>query len=62
VAANNRSLGLAELAWRLRQANFAAHQAGPFGRERDFEFRLARERAQAARDRPLERLGRGFLR
>ena len=62
MAAHDRGFGLAELARRLRQPHFAAHQAGPLGGERNLEFRLARERAQAAGDRPLERLGRRFLR
>ena len=62
IAAHDRGLGLGEFARRLRQPHFAAHQAGTFGREIDLQVGLARERAQAAGDRPLERLGRQFLR
>ena len=47
-----------ELARRLRQPHLAAHQAGPLGGEGHLELRLARDGAQAAGDRALERLGR----
>ena len=45
----------------IEQARLAAHHAGPLGREADLEIRLARDRPQAAGDRPLERIGRAFL-
>ena len=62
MAAHDRGLALAELARRLRQPDLAAHHAGALGSERDFEIGLARDRAQAAGDRALERLGRRVLR
>ena len=61
MAAHDRGLGPGELARRLRQPRLAADHAGPLGRERHLELGLARDRAQAAGDRALERLGRGFL-
>ena len=62
MTANDGCLGLAELARRLRQPDFSAHQPRPLGRECDFEFRLARQSAQATGHCPLERFGRRFLR
>ena len=50
-----------ELARRLGQPRLAADHAGALGRVGHFEVGLARDRAQAARDRALERLGRRFL-
>ena len=50
--------GARELARRLRQPRLAADEAGPLGGEADLEIGLARDRAQAAGDRALERLGR----
>ena len=61
VAAHDRGVLRVELARRLGQARLAAGDAGPLGREGDFELGLARDRAQAAGDRALERLGRRFL-
>ena len=61
MAAHDRGIGRRELARRLRQPRLAARHAGPFGRERDLKLGLARDRAQAAGHRALERLGRGFL-
>jgi hypothetical protein len=62
VAADDCGFSLAELAGRLRQTDFPAHQAGPLGRERYLEVRLAREGTNTAGHRALERLGRRFLR
>ena len=62
VPAHDRRLGLGELARRLRQPRLAAHQAGPLRREGHFQIGLARQRAHAAGDRALERLGRRVLR
>ena len=62
MAAHDRGLAAAELARRLRQADLAAHQAGTLGGEGDLQLRLARDGAQAAGDRALERLGRRVLR
>ena len=62
MATHDRRLALAELARRLRQSDFPAYQAGTLGGERHFEIGLARDRAQAAGDRALERLGRRVLR
>ena len=50
-----------ELARRLGQPHLAADQAGPLGGERNLELGLLGDGAQAAGDRPLERLGRRFL-
>ena len=61
VAAHDRGLGGGEPARRLRQAHLAADNSRPLGREADLELALARDRAQAAGDRTLERLGRAFL-
>ena len=61
MAAHDRGLMLAELARRLRQPHLAAHQARAFGGEGDFQFALARDGAQAAAERALERLGGRFL-
>ena len=62
VAAHDRGIAPGELSRRLGQARFAADDAGALGREGDLELGLAGDRAQASRDRPLERLGRRFLR
>ena len=62
VAAHDRRFRAGELARRLGQADLAAHQAGALGGEGDFQLRLARDGAQAAGDRALERLGRRVLR
>ena len=62
MAAHDRGIRPGELPRRLRQARLAADDAGPLRREGDFELGFARDRAQAPRDRALERLGRGFLR
>ena len=61
VPAHDRGLAGGELARRLRQPDLAADHAGALGREGDFEVGLARDRAQAAGHRALERLGRAFL-
>ena len=61
VAAHDGGVPPAELARRLRQARLAADDAGPLGRERDFELGLLGDRAQASRHRALEWLGRAFL-
>ena len=61
MAAHDRGLLAGQLARRLRQPRLAADQAGPLGGEGDFELGLAGDGAQAAGDRALERLGRGFL-
>ncbi len=61
MAAHDRGVGSGELARRLGQACLAADDAGPFGGEGDFELGLAGDSAQAARDRPLERLGRAVF-
>ena len=61
VAAHDRGLALGEPARRLRQPRLAAGEAGPLGGEADLDARLAGDRAQAAGDRALERLGRRFL-
>ena len=61
VAAHDRGLGAGELARRLGQPRLAADHAGPLGGKGDLELGLARDRAQAAGDRALERLGRAFL-
>ena len=62
MAAHDRRLAARELARRLRQPHLAAHQAGALGGEGHFQLRLARDGAQAAGDRALERLGRRVLR
>ncbi len=61
VAAHDGGVGARELAGRLGQTRLAAHHAGPLGGKRHFELGMARDRAQAAGHRALERLGRGFL-
>ncbi len=61
MPAHDRGFAGAELARRLRQSRLAADDARALRRERDFQLRLARDGAQAAGDRALERLGRGFL-
>ena len=53
--------GAGQLARRLGQPHLAADQTGPLGGERNLELGLLGDGAQAAGDRPLERLGRGFL-
>ena len=62
MAAHDRGVLPGQLARRLGQPRLAADQAGPLGGERHVELRLARDRAQAARHRALERLGRAILR
>jgi hypothetical protein len=62
VAAYNRGVHTAELSRRLGQARLAADDSGAFRGEGDVELRLAGDRAQASRDRALERLGRGVFR
>ena len=62
VAAHDRGLALAELARRLRQPHLVARdQARAFGGEGDLQLAVARDGAQAAAERALERLGGGFL-
>ncbi len=61
MAAHDRGLATRELSRRLGQPHLAADQAGPLGRERHFKLGLARDGAQTARHRALERLGRRFL-
>ena len=61
MAAHDRGVRPGELARRLGQPCLAADDAGAFGGKGDFELGLAGNRAQAARDRPLERLGRAVL-
>ena len=61
VPAHDRGVLQRELARRLGQTRLAARDAGPLRRIGDFEIGLARERPHAARDRALERLGRGFF-
>ena len=62
VPAHDRGVLRVELARRLGQPRLAAGNAGALRRVGDFEIRLARDRAHAARDRALERLGRRLLR
>ena len=61
MPAHDRGLVPGKLARRLGQPRLAADDAGPLGRKRDLELGLARDRAQAAGDRALERLGRRLL-
>ena len=61
IAAHDGRFGFRQFARRLRQPRLAAQQAGPFGGVGHFEIGLARQSAQSAGDRPLERLGRRFL-
>ena len=61
MAAHDRGLLARELARRLRQPRLAADEPRPLGRVGDFKLAIARDRAQAAGDRALERLGRRFL-
>ncbi len=61
VPAHDRDILRVELARRLGKTRLAARKAGAFGGKRNFQLRLARERAHAARDRALERLGRRLL-
>ncbi len=58
IAAHDRRFRSCELARRLRQPRLAGDQAGPLGGESHLEIGLARDGAQAAGDRALERLGR----
>ena len=60
VAAHDRGLLRGQLARRLGQPRLAADHAGALGGESDLELGLARDRAQAAGDRALERLGRAI--
>jgi hypothetical protein len=62
MPAHDRSLARGELARRLRQPDLAADNAGTLGGEGDVELALARDRAQAAGHRALERLGGGLFR
>ena len=62
MAAHDRGILPAELARRLRQPHLLAGEPRPLGGKRDLEVRLPGDRAQATRDRALERLGRAFLR
>ena len=62
VAAHDRGIRTAKLSRRLGQARLAADDSGAFRGEGDFELRLAGDRAQASRDRALERLGRRVFR
>ena len=62
VAAHDRGIAPGHLARRLRQPRLARRKARPLGGKRHLKFRLFRYRAQAARHRALERLGRRFLR
>ncbi len=61
VAAHDGGVGGRELARRLGQARLAADHAGPLGRKADLEVGLARDRPQAAGNRPLERINRALL-
>ena len=49
MAAHDRGFGLAQFARRLRQADFAAHQAGTLGGEGNFELGLARDARAGSR-------------
>src|SRR5262249_16954384 len=72
VPAYDRGIRAAELSRRLGrgrlrpaepgEGRLAADDPGAFRGEGDFELRLARDRAQAPRDRALEWLGRGVFR
>jgi hypothetical protein len=61
VAAHDRGLLRIELARRLRQPRLAAGEPRPFRRKGDVEVVVARDRAQTAGHRPLERFGRRIL-
>src|SRR5262249_36474999 len=52
----------AELAWRLGQPRLAGHDTRTFRGKSNLELGLAGDRAQASRDRALERLGWGIFR
>src|SRR4029079_17031773 len=58
MTAHNSGFRLAKLARRLWENDFSAHEAGALGGECNLKVRLTRERANAAGDRALERLGR----
>ena len=58
IAAHDGRFGARQFARRLRQPRLAAHQARALGREGHFQLGLARNRAQRAGNRALERLGR----
>ena len=60
MAAHDRGFLARELARRLRQPRLAADHAGTLGGVGDLQLGLARDRAQAAGHRALERLGRRF--
>ena len=62
MPAHDRGVLRVELARRLGQPRLAAGDAGALRRVGDLKVRLARDRAHAAGDRALERLGRGLLR
>ncbi len=62
VAPHDGRIAPGHLARRLRQPCLARRQARSLGRERHFEVRRFRDRAQTARHRALEGLGRRFLR
>ena len=49
MAAHDRGFGLAQFARRLRQAHFAAHQAGALGGEGHLEIGLARDARAGSR-------------
>ena len=61
VPAHDGSILPRHLARRFRQSCLARRQSRPFSGETDLELRLFCNRAQARRDRALERLGRRFL-
>ncbi len=61
VAAQDRHILERHAARRLGQAGLVAHERGPVGRKGDLEIGLPRDRAHAAGDRALQRLGRRFL-
>ena len=62
MTAHDGSFCLAKLARRLRQTDFPTQQPRTLGGKCNLEVGLARERANAAGDRALERLGRRLLR
>ena len=62
MAAHDGCIAPRHLARRLRQPRLAGCETRPLRGECHFQFRRFCDRAQAGRDRALERLGRGLLR
>src|SRR4051794_33740941 len=61
MSAHDRGFAQGKPAGWFRQADLAADDAGPLGREGDFQVGFTRDRANAACHRPLERFGRILL-